>query len=43
LTNVEVTITVTDLEADVRRTYTNPLGMSFQPILDTSAFATCGF
>ncbi|MCP4659840.1 MAG: hypothetical protein GY856_30935 [bacterium] len=41
LTNVEVTITVTDIEADVTRSYTNPLGTSFQPILDTSAFATC--
>ena len=41
LTNVEVTLTVTDTQSDVTKTYTNPLGTPFQPITDTSAFATC--
>lgn len=42
LTNVEVTMTVTDTEAEEELVYTNPLGQAFQPILDTDAFATCG-
>lgn len=41
LTNVEVEITVTDTGADETETYLNPLGTSFQPILDTAAFDTC--
>ena len=41
LTNVEVTITVTDTVAGVVKTYTNPINTAFQPIQDTSAFATC--
>lgn len=41
LTNVEVTITVTDTASGQQRTYENPLGEPFQPILDTSAFETC--
>jgi len=41
LTNVEVTLTVTDLETGAERTYLNPIGAEFQPILDTRAFATC--
>lgn len=41
LTNVELTLTVTDTETDEVRVYDNPLGAPFQPILDTSAFATC--
>ena len=42
LTNVEVEITVTDTETGAVRTYRNPQGQAFQPILDTGAFATCG-
>ena len=41
LTNVEVTLTVTDTETGTVKTYTNPQGTAFQPIQDTSAFATC--
>jgi len=41
LTNVEVTLTITDTETQQVRTYTNPLGVPFQPIQDTSAFLTC--
>jgi hypothetical protein len=40
LTNVEVTIHVTDTQTGAAKTYTNPLGVAFQPIQDTSAF-TC--
>ncbi len=42
LTNVEVTLTVTDTKAGgTPWTFTNPLGTTFAPILDTNAFATC--
>ena len=41
LTNVAVTITVTDTSNGTTRTYTNPQGVAFQPIQDTNAFATC--
>jgi hypothetical protein len=41
LTNVEVEITVVDTVADEERTYFNPLDRPFEPIQDTSAFATC--
>lgn len=41
LTNVEVTLTVTDTATAASRVYDNPLGQPFQPILDTSAFMTC--
>jgi len=41
LTNVEVRITVTDTQAGSVRRYFNPQGRAFQPVLDTSAFATC--
>lgn len=41
LTDVNVTLNVTDTKSGVVRTYTNPLGVAFQPIQDTSAFATC--
>ena len=41
LTNVGVTLTVTDVQTDEARTYTNPADTAFQPIQDTSAFATC--
>jgi hypothetical protein len=39
LTNVEVTITVTDTQTAATRTYHNPLGTAFAPIQDTSTFS----
>lgn len=41
LTDVNVILTVTDTETGTVKTYTNPQGTPFQPIQDTSAFATC--
>jgi hypothetical protein len=41
LTNVHVGLTITDTFTGVVRTYTNPQNTAFQPIQDTSAFATC--
>jgi hypothetical protein len=41
LTNVEVTITVSDTTTGATNTYFNPLGSSFLPVQDTDAFATC--
>ncbi len=41
LTNVNTVITVTDLQTNATKTYTNPANTEFQPIQDTSAFATC--
>ena len=41
LTNVQVTLTVTDTVKGAVKTYTNPQGTPFQPIQDTGAFATC--
>ena len=41
LTNVETVITVTDTQAGRVKTYRNPPNTAFQPIQDTSAFATC--
>ena len=41
LTNVNVQTQVTDTATGQFRTYTNPLGAAFQPLQDTSAFATC--
>lgn len=41
LTNVEVTLTVTDTQTGQEKKFFNPLGMPFQPITDTEAFATC--
>lgn len=40
-TDVEYDLTVTDTHTGTVRTYSNPLGMVAEPILDTSAFATC--
>jgi virginiamycin B lyase len=40
LTNVNVVVTVTDTQTAAVKTYTNPQGTPFQPIQDTSAFAT---
>jgi hypothetical protein len=41
LTDVQVTLKVTDTKTGAVKTYDNPRGAAFQPILDTSAFATC--
>ena len=41
LTDVVVTLTVTDMQTGQTKTYTNPSGSLFQPILDNSAFASC--
>jgi hypothetical protein len=41
LTNVQVDLTVLDTKTGTVKTYNNPLGRPFQPIQDTSAFATC--
>jgi hypothetical protein len=41
LTNVKVTITVTDTANGIQKVYENPLNTTFLPIQDTAAFATC--
>jgi hypothetical protein len=41
LTNVQVTLTVSDTTTGDTRTYLNELGTAFQPVQDTGAFATC--
>ncbi len=41
LTDVRTIITVTDSQNGTTRTYENPQGTPFQPVQDTSAFATC--
>lgn len=41
LTNVEVTLKVTDTKSGQVKVYDNPLGADFLPVLDTQAFATC--
>lgn len=41
LTNVEFDLTVTDSQTGATKVYSNPLGVPFQAISDTSAFATC--
>jgi hypothetical protein len=41
LTNVQTTFTVTDSNTGAFKTYSNPQGAAFQPVEDTSAFATC--
>ena len=41
LTNVEVTLFVTDTDTGTLKTYVNTLGVAFAPIQDTSAFAAC--
>ena len=41
LTNVRVTLSVTDMQNGSVRTYVNMQGTAFQPIQDTNAFATC--
>jgi len=41
LTNVEVTLTVSDTQTGETKEFFSPLGMPFEPITDTDAFATC--
>jgi CSLREA domain-containing protein len=41
LTNVKVTLTVTDTVSGLTKTYLNPQGQTFRAVLDTGAFATC--
>lgn len=41
MTNVGVTVTVTDTKTGQVKTYTNPLNRTFTTVLDTSAFASC--
>jgi len=41
LTNLQVEIHVTDTTTNQTRTYSNPQGRAFQPIVDTSAFSSC--
>jgi hypothetical protein len=41
LTDVEVDLRVTDTQADETVTYFNDLKQRFEPIQDTTAFATC--
>lgn len=41
LTNVEVTLRVTDLASGQERVYLNPLGQAYAPVFDTSGFDTC--
>ena len=41
LTNVLVTITVTDTQTGAVKTYVNPINTAFQPVQDISAFSTC--
>ena len=40
-TNIEFDLTVTDTASGESKTWTNPAGMPFAPVQDTSAFATC--
>lgn len=41
LTDVEVSLTVTDTQTGVSKVFSNLLGTKFAPVQDTSAFATC--
>ena len=41
LTNLEVTITVTNRATGEARVYSNPQGTPFEPIMDTAAFEGC--
>jgi hypothetical protein len=41
LTNVNVIVTVRDTRNGTVKIYTNPIDTAFQPVQDTSAFATC--
>ena len=41
LTNVEVTLVITDTQNGTVKTYVNPLGTAYAPVQDANAFATC--
>ena len=41
LTNVQAVLTVLDTHNGTPKQYTNPQGVAFEPIQDTSAFSTC--
>jgi hypothetical protein len=41
LTNVQVSLTVTNTTTGSTKTYKNPQGSAFQPIQDSAAFTTC--
>ena len=41
LTNVEVTLRITDLKSGLVKSHVNPLGTAYAPIQDTDTFATC--
>jgi photosystem II stability/assembly factor-like uncharacterized protein len=41
LTNVGVTVSVTDSQTGAAQTYTNPAGVPFPALQDTAAFASC--
>ena len=41
LSDVEVTVRVTDTVSSEVQEYFNPLGTAFRPIQDTAAFDTC--
>lgn len=41
LTDVNVTLTIRDTKSGTTKTYTNPLGVAFQPIQDTNALPVC--
>ncbi len=41
LTDVEVTLRITDLVTDETRDYVNPINTPFKPIVDTSTFRAC--
>ena len=43
LTNVQTTLTVTDMETGAQRTYVNPPGTPFRPVQDLAAFREAGF
>jgi hypothetical protein len=41
LSNVAITITVTDTRTGAVKTYINPQGVAFAPVQDTGAFGLC--
>lgn len=41
LTNVEVSLVVTDTKNNTSKTYVNPLNREYPPLLDTNGLATC--
>jgi hypothetical protein len=41
LTNVKLTLTITDIATGIQHTYQHLPNAIFQPVQDTGAFATC--